>query len=463
MQYYDDVNDEYKFIDLNDFEQSLNQKKSFLDGVFYFLYNSKTLEKTEERDSTIVKGRSVMLYNALDNFDGYLIGTDKPSKIDSIEKIFTVSEEANNEKAYLVEANGLTRLIDEVGNTITNVTVDTLRDDDAKRENILNIVKFTYDRNDGEYGNGFSHDVEVKTARSYFTSEIAAGIFDDVLNTEYTTIASTFTAGRIAEFTDYEKFYFAYNGVDGKATTAFENETEEEYEANKQAAKTALAATLRTEQTTSKFRDAICGVNHMNNDGTAQERDSTKGEHYALMDSKMLTKFINETKFMENLLENFDLNEKYGESYGEAQARWNALIDDVYNVGPEDPLPIKFFKEEVNHILTVITNVIQLEIPTSSSSSSTPAPLKARFAEEENTENTDEEDEPFEYKDYPSFLDAAVNLFDGWINKNDLLGSALDLDSRIAPYLGKALVIVNKAIILNQKESNFNSFFIVLW
>ena len=216
-----------------------------------------------------------------------------------------------------------------------------------------------------------------------------------------------------------------------------DGETEEEFEAQKKTSKSALASTLRTEQTTSNFRDAVCGINHMNPDGTAQERDSTKGEHYALMDSKIFTKFVNDTPFMENLLDNFDLNEKYGESYGEAQARWTALIDEVYDDSPGKPLPIKFFKEEVNHILTVITNVIQLEIPTSSSSSSTPAPLKARIMEEENTENAEEE-KPFEYIDYPSFLDAAVNLFDGWINKEDILGSALDLDSRIAPYLGKA-------------------------
>ena len=217
MQYYDDVAGEYKFIDLNDFEESLNKKSDFLNGVFYFLYNSKTLEKTEERDSTIVKGRSVMLYNALDNFDGYLIGTNKPSKIESIEKIFTVSEEANHAKAYLVEANGLTRLIDEAGNTITNVTVDTLRNNSVKRNMILNIIKYTYDRDDG---NAFSEDSEVKTSRSYFTSEIVAGIFDDVLNTEYTTISSTYSSARIAEFTDYEKFYFASNTVGGRATSA---------------------------------------------------------------------------------------------------------------------------------------------------------------------------------------------------------------------------------------------------
>ena len=158
-----------------------------------------------------------MLYNALDNFDSYLIGANKPSKIDSIEKIFTVSEEANHNKAYLVEANGLTRLIDEAGNTITNVTIDTLRNNATKRNMILNIVKFTYDRDDGDT---FSDDVEVKTARSYFTSEIAAGIFDDVLNNEYTTISSTFTSARIADFTDFEKFYFASNGLDGKATSS---------------------------------------------------------------------------------------------------------------------------------------------------------------------------------------------------------------------------------------------------
>ena len=35
-------------------------------------------------------------------------------------------------------------------------------------------------------------------------------------------------------------------------------------------------------------------------------------------------------------------------------------------------------------------------------------------------------------------MNAAVNLFDGWINKDDVVGSALNLDSRIAPYLGKA-------------------------
>ncbi len=219
MQYKDTGTGEFKFIDLNNFEDSLSKKSDFLNGVFYFLYNSKTLAKTEERDSTLVKGRSVMLYNALDNFDGYLIGTDKPSKIDAMEKLFTVSTEANNEKAYLVEANGLTRLIDDAGNTITNVTVDTLRVNPTKRNMILNLVKYTYDRNDGDT---FSDDVEVKTGRAYFTSEIVAGIFDDVLNNEYGTIASSYGTTRIATFTDYQRFYFASNGAGGKASSASE-------------------------------------------------------------------------------------------------------------------------------------------------------------------------------------------------------------------------------------------------
>ena len=222
----------------------------------------------------------------------------------------------------------------------------------------------------------------------------------------------------------------AYNSF----RTAFENESEEEYEAQKKEAKAALSATLRSEQTTSNFRDAICGVDHMNSDGTAKERDSTKGEHYALMDSKLFTKFVNDTPFMKNFLTNLELEEKYGDSYPEAEARWNALMDEVYVNDPSKPLPIKFFKEEVNHILTVITNVIQLEVPTSPS----PADNTTKLSEDVEQEIVNEEDKPFEYVDYPSFLDAAVNLFDGWINKEDVVGSALDLDSRIAPYLGKA-------------------------
>lgn len=218
MQYQEPGTGEYKFVDLDDFEDSLSKKGDFLDGVFYFLYNSKTLAKTEERDSTIVKGRSVMLYNALDNFDSYLIGTNKPSKIDSMEKIFDVSVEANNEKAYLVEANGLTRLIDDAGNTITDVSVDNLRTDDPKRNMILNVIKYSYDRTND--GNVFSDDEEVKSARAYFTSEIVAGIFDNVLTTEYATISASFDASRIATFDDYERFYFANNGAGGKATSA---------------------------------------------------------------------------------------------------------------------------------------------------------------------------------------------------------------------------------------------------
>ncbi|MCR5309450.1 MAG: hypothetical protein K6E21_05015 [Bacilli bacterium] len=213
-----------------------------------------------------------------------------------------------------------------------------------------------------------------------------------------------------------------------------EGEDEEEFKTIQQNAKTALASTLRAEQTTSNFRDAICGINHMNEDGSAQERDSTKGEHYALMDSKILAKFINETPFMRNFLDNMELQEKYGSAYEEANTRWNNLMNNVYDDDPSKPLPIKFFKEEINHILTVVTNVIQLEIPTSSSI--TPSPLKTRFNDE--IEETTDEKKPFEYKDYPSFLDAVVNAFDGWINPDDIFGSAFDLDSRIAPYLGKA-------------------------
>ena len=226
----------------------------------------------------------------------------------------------------------------------------------------------------------------------------------------------------------------AYNSFRGK----LDNELDSEYELAKQTAKHNLAETLRSNETTKNFRDAICGVEHMNDDGTAKVRDSNKGEHYALMDSKIFTKFVNETPFMRNIIDNLKLTEKYGSALEEATNRWNNLMDEVYDDNPSNPLPIKFFKTELNHILTVITNVIQLEPPTSSSTTN-PAPLKARLSEEsEETEETSEESKEFEYKDYPSFLDAAVNLFDGWINSNDVIGSALDLDSRIAPYLGRA-------------------------
>ena len=222
----------------------------------------------------------------------------------------------------------------------------------------------------------------------------------------------------------------AYNSFRGQ----LESETLEEYEAQKRAAKSALANTLKAEQTTTNFRDAICGANHMKADGTAEERDSTKGEHYALLDSKILTKFINETPFMRNLLDNLDLKEKYGDGYEEAESRWNALMDEVFDENAS-ALPIKFFKNEINDILLVVTNVIQLELPTSSSSA-TPAPRKARLNAEEN--DSEDASKPFEYKDYSCFVEAAVNLFDGWVNSDDVLGSMLDLDSRIAPYLGKA-------------------------
>ena len=217
MQYQDPATNEYKFVNLKDFHDSLSKKSDCLDGVFYFLFNSKTLEKTEERDSTIIKGRSLMLYNALDNFDTYLIGSDKPSKIDAIEKMYGVATATNGDKDYLVEANGLTRLIDAAGNTITNVTVDTLRVNSTKRNMILNVIKYTYDRNDGDT---FSADVDVKTSRAYFISEIVSGIFDDVLATEYGTINSNFVSGRIATFDDHEKFYFASNGLNGKAISS---------------------------------------------------------------------------------------------------------------------------------------------------------------------------------------------------------------------------------------------------
>ena len=80
---------------------------------------------------------------------------------------------------------------------------------------ILNVIKYSYDRTND--GNAFSTDEEVKSARAYFTSEIVAGIFDNVLNTEYATISASFDPSRIATFDDFEKFYFAYNGAGGKA------------------------------------------------------------------------------------------------------------------------------------------------------------------------------------------------------------------------------------------------------
>lgn len=224
MQYEDPVTHELHFVSLSNLQEAVTNKSDCFDGVFYFLFNSKTLAKTETRNSIQVKGRSVLLYNALSNFDSYLIGADKDNKILAIEKLYEVSESASSDYAYLREANGIARIIDAAGNSISGITVDNLRNDPTLKEMILNIVNYTYDRNDGN--TNFTTDTNVTKGRAYFASEIVSGIFDDVLNTEYSTIASNYTSTRIDEFDDYEVFYFASKSTGGRATTASDiNET----------------------------------------------------------------------------------------------------------------------------------------------------------------------------------------------------------------------------------------------
>ena len=103
---------------------------------------------------------------------------------------------------------------------MNDVSIDRLRTDSDKRNKVLHLVEYSYDRTVEPVGKFFSDDDEVKSARAYFTSEIVAGIFDGVLNTEYGTISTSFDPSRIATFDDFESFYFADNGAGGKATCA---------------------------------------------------------------------------------------------------------------------------------------------------------------------------------------------------------------------------------------------------
>ena len=217
MQYEDPISHDLVFISIGDLQDALNNKSDCLDGIFYYLYNSKTLDKTITRNSIEIKGRSVLLYNALSNFDSYLIGNNKEDKIASLDKIFAVSEQVKT-NAYQIEANGISRIIDAAGNSISGITVDNLRNDSATKEMILNTIKFTYDRNDGN--TKFTLDTNVTKGRSYFASAIISGIFDDVLSSEYDNIDSNFTASRISNFSDYRKFYFASKVGGGKASCA---------------------------------------------------------------------------------------------------------------------------------------------------------------------------------------------------------------------------------------------------
>lgn len=212
---------------------------------------------------------------------------------------------------------------------------------------------------------------------------------------------------------------------------AFTSEDEEV----KQNAKDALIETLSKNETTVAFRDAITGFNHMNEDGSAQTRNPENGEHYALLDSGLVTKFINKTNFMKNILTTFDLSALYGDSIDEAKTRWDSLMAEVYSDVPGNPAPIKFFKTEIDSVLHVITNIIQMKIESPTPGDPLPAPLKARLFEDEDI--IIPEPTEFEYKEYSSFLEAAVNLFDGWINFEDIAGSILNLDSRLAPYLSE--------------------------
>ena len=88
---FENSSGEYEFVSLDDLQASLASKPDCLDGVFYFLFNSAILEEEYEGNANI-KGRDILLYNALKNFDSYLIGGDKENKILSLEKLFEIAK-----------------------------------------------------------------------------------------------------------------------------------------------------------------------------------------------------------------------------------------------------------------------------------------------------------------------------------------------------------------------------------
>lgn len=207
-------------------------------------------------------------------------------------------------------------------------------------------------------------------------------------------------------------------------------DNEEEYNKVKEKAKKDLIDTLSDNNTLEKFRDCITGVSHMNEDGSAKSRDVSKGEHYALLDSGLIAKAMNGTDFAKKMFDQLSLDEKFGDFSATARSNWTSLMNTVYTSDENAPQPIKFFKTEIDSILRVITNIAQLDDSSISPKGAISAPIKARL-------NEPDEDEPFEYKDYDSFLEAIVNLFDGWINMSDIPGSLLSLDSRVAPYISE--------------------------
>lgn len=211
---YQNTSGEYEFVSLSNLSGALNYKPDCFDGVFYYLYNSKILEE-QYSGNTDITGRDILLYNTLSNFDSYLIGNNKENKILSIAKVFETTKTLGDDY-YKVESNGITRIIDAAGNTIENVNVDSLRNDASKKEMILKVVQYTYDRNDGNLS--FTTDTEVTTKRAYFASEIVAGVFDNLLNTEYATIATNYSSSELANIDDYNSFYFASKTGGGRAS-----------------------------------------------------------------------------------------------------------------------------------------------------------------------------------------------------------------------------------------------------
>ena len=190
---------------LNEFVQGA-EGETRLTGLLRYVYKSRILNTSREGGvydelNTLATGQKisaqgVMLYNSIGNDLASYVARDanpatatrgEADNISTLTKLVHMHNyfEAENDITYIVEAKGLKRLIDL---TDGQITADTFSDNNVetiktKKALILSIVESAYNA---------TNEAEIENyKRSAITSEFVSGLFNYILENQYTKLTNT--------------------------------------------------------------------------------------------------------------------------------------------------------------------------------------------------------------------------------------------------------------------------------
>ena len=181
LNFSHEVGGHYEYYDSTSITDLATELDNF-DGLMNFISNSKILN-TRKYDGSYdymnsietginVSARGVLMYNLLSgnmsdaNCSQYIIGANARQKAHALSKIFTL-----NDYSYLAESKGIYELMKSVSDIDpATFNATSFEDITAKKTVISNLMSVSY----SAYNN----------KRSYFISEVLAGIFEDLLPTE---------------------------------------------------------------------------------------------------------------------------------------------------------------------------------------------------------------------------------------------------------------------------------------